>query len=168
MGAIERITRYACEVNEDQWRELVKVADEVGCPVDETSRKGGVHHAMTGEIIWIYAKQDSSGNLYTYKLCDSRTLIPYPEFLAKLKGEEKWEPKNGDEVECRDGLGADWFLAKFVGYDGKWAICRPEHHPLGHYTTHNDDNIRTLRPTITRAEAEQKLKELGVNARIVD
>ena len=30
MKAIERIAGYACEINEDQWRELVKVADEVG------------------------------------------------------------------------------------------------------------------------------------------
>jgi len=161
---IERISGYACEVNEEQWRELVKVADEVGVHVNKRSRDGG-----TSDGLWRVVEFFEEELWIDSHVEEKRTaMIPYPEFLAKLKGEEKWEPKNGDEVECRDGLGADWFLAKFVGYDGKWAICRPEHHPLGHYTTHNDDNIRTLRPTITRAEAEQKLKEFGVNARIVD
>lgn len=168
MRAIERIAGYACEVNEEQWRELVKVADEVGVPVDKNSRNGGTVNQSTGEHQWIIAKVTIGGNLFLYDYATGCNLIAYPDFLAKLKGDEKWEPKNGDEVECRDGLGADWFLAKFVGYDGKWAICRPKHRLLGHYTTHNDVNIRPLRPTITRAEAEQKLKELGVMARIVD
>jgi len=167
MKAIERIAGYACEVNEEQWRELVKVADEVGCPVDERSRKGGVHHAKTGEIIWTYAKQDSSGNLYTYKSCDSHTLIPYPDFLAKLKGDEKWEPKNGDEVEVTVN-GVEWIVGQYIGkhtHDVNVAFV----FDLGGYRGFDNDEIRKLtRPTITRAEAEQKLKELGVIARIVD
>jgi hypothetical protein len=37
--AIERIKGYCCKVNEEQWEELVRVADEVGCEVGANSRR---------------------------------------------------------------------------------------------------------------------------------
>jgi len=160
---IERIAGYACEVNDEQWRELVKVADEVGCPVDERSRKGGVHHAKTGEIIWIYAKQDSRGNLYTYKFCDSHTLIPYPDFLAKLKGEKNWEPKNGEEVEASYDGGRTWHKYEYLTKRNGCHVCwdSPTHNVV-----YNFGFVRQIHPPlpiITRAVSEQM-----IGKRIVD
>ena len=166
MSEIDRVKDYACEVEKHQWEELVLVADRVGLKVMVPNRTDTGFVASFRVIAVV-----SENQLTTYLLSDKggRTLVSYLDFLAKLKGVEKWEPKNGEKVECRDGLGADWFLAKFIGYDdGKWAVCRPEHRLLGNYTTHKDANIRPLRSTITRKEAEEKLKALGVDVRITD
>lgn len=161
--AIKRIEGYACRVDQGQWEEVVRVADEVGVKVWEDSRVEGV---SSGNNLAQIDKKDKDLCLFSFK--EKQEEIVYPDFIAKLKGAEKWEPKNGEEVECRDGVGTDWFSAKFIGNDGQWSVCRPEHHPLGRYTTHNDTNIRPLRPTLTRFKAEAKLKELGVNVRIAD
>ena len=151
-NAIERIKGYCTEVTQAQWEELVRVADEVGMLVGYNSRKYGV------TINDRYARLNGFGGMGVYFDRTSNTKqIPFPDFLAKLRGVEEWTPKAGEMVEVRDGVGADWFLAKYVGHDGKWAVCRPEHHPLGHYTVHNDVNFRPLRPAITRAEAESQL-----------
>jgi hypothetical protein len=94
MKAIERIAGYACEVNEEQWRELAKVADEVGCKVGQYVRKWT--HAM--KTCKTYAGIGIQKDCITVFTGDSdAAIIPYPDFLAKLKGEEKWEPKNGEE-----------------------------------------------------------------------
>lgn len=157
--AIERIKGFCCEVNEQQWNELVRVADEVGVKVDKTSRRDGID----GGKYPIAGVSICDNDIFTRAYVKSWEKIPFPSFLAKLKGDEEWQPKAGEMVECRDGIGADWFMAKYVGHDGKWAVCRPEHHPLGHYTVHDAANFRQLLPTITRAEAE---KQLG--KRIID
>lgn len=155
---IERITGFACEVDKSQWEELVRVAKSVGCCIDD-------HHIEFAENrngLFAY-KSPSRKSIGFYSVTCGQDLIPFPDFLAKLKGEETWVPKNGEEVEVRDGVGTDWFAAKFIGNDGGWSICRPGNYPLGHYTTHNDVNIRQVRPTITRQEAEAIL-----NKRIID
>ena len=160
MKAIERIAGYACEVNEGQWRELVKVADEAGCPIGTASKsiKGPTENWAS------YNSLVKCLGVYEGKFIDCKP-IPYPDFLAKLKGEEKWEPKNGEEVEVRIDRGKNWFKARFIGMDGDLFVC----YESGPYHIGvKESSIRPLRPTITRAEAEQKLKELGVNARIVD
>lgn len=158
MKAIERIQGYACEVDEDRWRELVKVADEVKANIFDRSwtnetEKRFVSVYLDGDII-----KDSF-------IAKGLTLIPYPDFLAKLKGEEKWEPKNGEEVEVSDGDTGYWYKVKFVGRTGVRNVCMVRSYVYGDYA---DTHIRPLRHTITRAEADQKLKELGVIARIVD
>ncbi len=158
MKAIERIAGYACEVNEDQWRELVKVADEVGLKVCPLARRDGIGNGRHN-----YARVNLSTQLSTLNETSSVVPIPYPEFLAKLKGEEKWEPKNGEELEVM-GVDCLWHIAEFVGVYKGYYVCRFNNEFIGF----QDVLIRPLRPTITRAEAEQKLKELGVNARIVD
>ena len=164
MKAIERIAGYACEVNEEQWRELVKVADEVGliCPYPEW------------DSAYAFAFIDNENELDAHQtIKDAQnaglTIIPYPDFLAKLKGEEKWEPKNGEEVEISN----DNFTTSVKGlYVGKDDICKnyvirifDSYEYVG--KTHVRPYVRHI-PSITRAEAEQKLKELGVIARIVD
>lgn len=152
---IERIAGYACEVNEDQWRELVKVADEVGAPV---FRKKWIKD-MCLLIVSVHDDGEIIKDTYFKK---DRTPIPYPDFIAKLKGEEKWEPKNGDEVEVSEE-GNVWRTAEFVAMSrGRYVVWTE-----GTYIQ-VWSHVRPLRPTITRAEAEHKLKELGVNARIVD
>ena len=143
---IERIAGYACEVNEDQWRELVKVADEVGLKVfdrrwpNETEKR----------FVSVYSDGDIIKDSFIAKGLD---LIPYPDFLAKLKGEEKWEPKNGDEVEVSDGDTGYWYKVKFVGRMGVRNVCMVKSYV---YYDYADTHIRQLRPTITRAEAERK------------
>lgn len=162
MKAIERIAGYACEVNEKQWRELVKVADEVGVPVNKRSRDGG-----TSDGLWRVVEFFEEELWIDTHVEEKRTaMIPYPDFLAKLKGEEKWEPKNGEEVEVSVGRPSKWVKAEFVCIHKTYYICSLKDE--WQYLPFTLNLIRPLRPTITRAEAEQKLKELGVNARIVD
>jgi hypothetical protein len=107
MKAIERIAGYACEVNDEQWRELVKVADEVGAPV---FRKKWIKD-MCLLIVSVHDYGEIIKDTYFKK---DRTLIPYPDFLAKLKGDEKWEPKNGDEVEVTVN-GVEWIVGQYIG-----------------------------------------------------
>lgn len=159
MEAIERIAGYACEVNEEQWRELVKVADEVGAPV---FRKNWIKDMC----LLIVSVHDDGEIIKDTHFKKGRTLIPYHDFLAKLKGEEKWEPKNGEEVEVQY-FPKQWISAIYVGRFGDLYVCKGGFE-CGSYFGFADARIRPLRPTITRAEAEQKLKELGVIARIVD
>lgn len=151
---IERIAGYACEVNEDQWRELVKVADEVGLKVfdrrwpNETEKR----------FVSVYSDGDIIKDSFIAKGLD---LIPYPDFLAKLKGEEKWEPKNGEEVEVSVGRPSKWVKAEFVCIHKTYYICSLKDE--WQYLPFTLNLIRPLRPTITRTEAEQTLGK-----RIVD
>ena len=158
MKATERIAGYACEVNEEQWRELVKVADEVGliCPYPEF------------DSFYAFAFIDNENELDAHQtIKDAKnaglTLISYPDFLAKLKGEEKWVPKAGEKVNGSiNGNSwsdfADEYITEYCGMhilkhmtvNGEWIACVWKH-------------VRPLRPTITRKEAEEKLK-----ARIID
>lgn len=150
---IERIAGYACEVNVDHWRELVKVADEVGikCPFPE----------WDSEFTFAFVDGEDELDCHETKKAvkdSGLALIPYPDFLEKLKGDEKWEPKNGDEVEVRREDNK-WHLAKFVGMHEGFYVCRCRNEFIGF----QDVLIRPLRPTITRTEAEQTLGK-----RIVD
>ena len=159
MKAIERIAGYACEVNEGQWRELVKVADEVKAKIFDRRWPN-----ETGKLfVSVYSDGDIIKDSFIAK---GLTLIPYPDFLAKLKGEEKWEPKNGDEVEVLSNL--EWVKANYIGKNGHYFVV--DRIDLDEYKEYMPTEIRQadLRPTVTRAEAERKLKELGVIARIVD
>jgi hypothetical protein len=135
MEAIERIEGYCCEVTQEQWDELLSVGDEVGVTV--------YAHTEYNNVTQSYHKIASVKN--------GLNRIPFRDFLAKLKGEEKWEPKAGEMVEFSD-KGILWwereFIAKsrgqYVGWtsDGDvhaWAMCRSARH------------------TITRAEAESQL-----------
>ncbi len=153
MTAIERITGFACEVNEEQWRELVKVADEVGVKMhtkdfDPSFRFIAFDHEHECLVGWHFKPTHLD-------------LIPCPDFFAKLKGVEKWEPKNGEEVEVKP-LNSEWMAAKYIGKDDRFYVC------VGQfidevYCGFIESRIRPLRPTITRKEAEDKL-----NARIID
>ena len=90
MEAIERIKEYCCEVTHKQWKELVRVADEVGVMVGFKSENPNlviVH--MSNNRIWFV-------NSFTFLQSKDRKKIPFHDFLAKLKGaEEPWEPKAG-------------------------------------------------------------------------
>jgi hypothetical protein len=153
--AIERIKGFCCEVDEEQWNELVRVADEVGLgfnPFILTAPFGefGVFVHCGGSVITTYSK--------TYK-----ELIPFPDFLAKLKGEEKWEPKAGEDVEANYGMGGNWRVSVFIGMDGDRFVCRERGDAAYSYRHFDKSDIRPIRPTITRTEAEQLL-----NKRIID
>ena len=152
MSAIERIQGFACEVTQEQWEELVRVSDSVGCPVDGISRKDGT---MKGQY-----KEAGYCDRQNHLMTDTgfKNLIPYPDFLSKLKGEEKWEPKNGEEVEVSQS-GDKWLTHQYV-------IAHNDGHVV--YRELNCTYLwfpmcRPLRPTITRQEAETIL-----NKRIID
>ena len=131
-----------------QWDELVRVADEVGVRVDcrEISRSWFSQFSNERDAIGIYSCV-TKGN----------ELIPFPDFLSKLKGEEKWEPKAGEMVEVSH-QGITWFEREFIGHSrGKYVGWTSDGE------THAWAKCRKARPTVTRTEAEQLL-----NKRIID
>jgi hypothetical protein len=158
MEAIERIKGYCCGVTKEQCEELVKVADEVGCYFGPISkRKGPTQHDCYARIDWTFSTP-CLGVYDDYPECKP---IPYPDFLAKLKGEEKWEPKAGEMVEVSLGRPSKWVKAEFVCIHNDYYICSETN--IWNYLPFSLKQMRPLRPTITRAEAESLL-----NKRIID
>jgi hypothetical protein len=153
--AIERIKGYCCKVNEEQWEELVRVADEVGCEVGANSRKYGM---IEPDKIARYNNLVEVLGVYPDKY-DYQKEISFPDFLAKLRGEEKWQPKAGEMVEV--AIGGRWFKAEFVVFHQDHYICNE--YGQWQYLAYKLNQIRPILPTITRAEAE---KQLG--KRIID
>jgi hypothetical protein len=153
--AIERIKGYACEVTQEQWEELVRVADEVGCEVGKLSRGGMIkpdrfaRYNSLADVLGVYRDK------YSYQ-----EEISFPDFLAKLKGEEKWQPKAGEIVEVSHDS-KSWHQREFIACKSNVYVCWFDLNdsPDTCYWRH----IRPFRPTITRVEAEAKL-----NARIID
>jgi hypothetical protein len=153
-NAIERIKGYCTEVNQAQWDELVRVADEVGVKVWNSSR----NMEACEKFNIAFAEELDKDLILTYKGNEgTRTFIPFPDFIAKIRGVEEWMPKAGEMVEVRYGVGAEWYMAKFVGNDGAYFVCRHDKKLLGDYTLHTKHEIRQAFPTITRAEAEHQL-----------
>jgi len=172
------IKGYCCEVTQEQWDELVRVADEVGIPVWKFSRPEYDRYFESKRCALIDRGDNDLVLGYGY---DSRKPIPYPDFLAKLKGEEceddpftasetlamaakgresKWQPKAGEMVEVSHN-GIKWWEREFIAFRSGQYICWFEEHDspdAAHWKY-----CRPLRPTITRTEAEQLL-----NKRIID
>lgn len=96
MTPIERITGFACKVDQSQWAELVRVADEVGLPVGDYVRS----LPSKCDTLNNYAAIGYTGHyLSVFSEITTQFEIPFPDFLSKLKGEEEtWVPKNGEEV----------------------------------------------------------------------
>jgi hypothetical protein len=138
MKAIERIKGYCCEVTQEQWDELLSVGDEVGVTV--------YAHTEYNNVTQSYHKIASVKN--------GLNRIPFPDFLAKLKGEEKWEPKAGEMVEVSYS-GFDWCNRKFIGKNEEYYIVYRESDKT--YWSYELNQIRPLTTIITRAEAEQQL-----------
>lgn len=150
-NAIERIRGYCTEVTQAQWEELLRIE--------------GHRELYHGLIIKTKAEFNKKGFGFAYVhglalQCESRKLsifqnpIPFPDFLAKLRGVEEWTPKAGEMVEVRNGPKSEWYPVTFVGKIEGWSVCRVDHNK---YLDYIDMHIRPIRPTITRAEAEQKL-----------
>lgn len=151
-NAIERIKGYCCEVTQAQWEELVRVADEVGLQVLEKSRTAFV------DVNFKFALLDSEDLdllLTTPTVAYKLKLIPFPDFLAKMRGEE-WVPKAGEMVEVEVGkLYPTWSKAEMVCYHKGYYICNEVNN--WQYMPFKLNQIRPIRPTITRAEAEAQL-----------
>jgi hypothetical protein len=148
--AIERIKGYCCEVTQEQWDELVRVADEVAAKVYNPTWYPG----MVTMCVSLHKDRDivkDPFNLQGYPV------IPFPEFLAKLRGEEQWQPKAGEMVEVqKDGV---WVEREYVGLRYGHHVCWMNNSA----STSIWLEVRPLRPTITRTEAERIL-----NKRIID
>jgi hypothetical protein len=153
--AIERIKGYCCEVDKHQWNALLIAAKDVGAKVFNPNWS-----TSNGKmVVSVHKDRDivkDPVNLQGYPV------IPFPDFLAKLKGEE-WQPKAGEMVEVSMN-GKSWAEVPeeyIVFYCGK--------HVVKHMTVRGEwiacvwNYVRPLRPTITRTEAEQLL-----NKRIID
>jgi hypothetical protein len=152
MNAIERIQGFACEVTQKEWEELVRVADSVGVKVGSISRIDGIYSNK-----YPYAAiTNRKNNLCTFPTREGNTLIPYPDFLSKLKGDEKWELKAGVEVQCSQDM-EDWVIVEYIAFSKSVHICWKEDGTV--------DSFNYWRPieTITRQEAEALL-----NKRIID
>ena len=169
-NAIERIRGYCTEVTQAQWEELLRIVK-------------GHRELYHGLIIKTEAELNKKGFGFAYVhgsflQCESRKLsmfqnpIPFPDFLAKLKGqchslkevgpisfgcEEKWTPKAGEMVDAHYGMGCDWEESIFIGMDGDYYVCRKASYGPSGYRAHAVNDIRPITPTITRAEAEQQL-----------
>ena len=136
--AIERIRGYCCEVTQAQWDELVRVADEVGVKV--------YAHTEYNNVTQSYHKIASVEN--------GLNRIPFLEYLAKLKGEEQWQPKAGEMVEVGGG-----YVREYIATRGGKHFCWGERGD----TVSTWPTVKQIRPTITRTEAEAIL-----NKRIID
>jgi hypothetical protein len=147
--AIERIKGFCCEVDEEQL-EAIRNYTEV--------RHG---EFMTG---YPFVFIDGNNELDGYKNrvdaeCAGLNVIPYPDFLAKMKGEEKWEPKYGEQVEVK--IDGKWYERKYIGFEhGRHFVWSP---PRSQYYAEPVNQIRQVLTEITRTEAEQLL-----NKRIID
>jgi len=156
MSAIERIQGFACEVTQEEWEELVRVADSVGLAVDEPSRRKGTEDGQ-----WNIAIIDEGAMMAYNKVDDGASKIPYLDFLSKLKGEEKWEPKNGDCVEVSNDDFTTCVKGSYIGVDKEsgYHVIRL----LGYIEYISKAQVRQFIPTITRQEAEALL-----NKQIID
>lgn len=151
-NAIERIRGYCTEVTQAQWEELLRIVK-------------GHRELYHGLIIKTEAELNKKGFGFAYVhgsflQCESRKLsmfqnpIPFPDFLAKLRGVEEWTPKAGEMVEVRNGPKEEWYPVYFVGRIDEWNVCRVV---ANDYSDYIDEHIRPILPTITRAEAEAQL-----------
>jgi len=149
--AIERIKGFCCEVDEAQWNELVRVADEVGAPMCRY-----IVSKNTKKFFFKYVGSHGTDSIvgWVSNPKGKADLIPYPDFLAKLKGEEKWQPKAGEMVEVSgDDCAVEWYSREFVATrEGKHFCWTETGTAVSHWPS-----IRPLRPTITRTEAESLL-----------
>ncbi len=151
MEAIERIKGYRCKVEEHQWKDLIKVCNNVEIGLwaysTEVPQRWDVRRYAVAGMTEVILSFDKPTKDYIE--------IPFPDFLAKLKGLEPWEPKAGEMVEVSDGYGQPWYKGEYIATSKGLHIA---------WTEGDDDSdvaywnlIRPIRPTITRAEAEQQL-----------
>jgi len=143
--AIKRIKGYCTEVTQAQWEEWKSVCkdfgiDPLGKTWDEYWRFCFVNNCNELERI---ASEEAASH-------HNITIIPFPDFLAKLRGVEKWTLKAGEMVEVSIG-GENWVAREFIGERKElyWAWYEDRPNSYSH--------CRPLSPTITRAEAEAQL-----------
>jgi len=148
--AIDRIKGYCCEVTQEQWDELVRVADEVEAKVYNSTWYPG----MVTMFVSLHKDRDIVKDPFNIQ---GYPVIPFPDFLSKLKGDDQWQPKAGEMVEVSDDR-LYWVQREFVTLSkGKFIAWNNELDVWAY------DYCRPLPPTITRTEAERLL-----NKRIID
>jgi hypothetical protein len=83
--AIERIKGFCCEVTQEQWKELVRVAHD-----------NSVNHSEEDQweecypVLFIDSERNKIDGYRSIEAAQKREIvsIPYPDFLAKLKGDK--------------------------------------------------------------------------------
>jgi hypothetical protein len=154
MEAIERIKGYCCEVTQGQWNEFVFCLHKSG--INTMGKKWDINWPIV--FIGCRGLLDRHETIKDAEI-NNLSLIPYPDYLAKLKGEEKWEPKAGEMVEV-SVLGETWWEREFIAVSKNRYIAWGAN---GCPTGYGYCRPCSYRPTITRAEAESIL-----NKRIID
>jgi hypothetical protein len=144
MEAIERIKGFCCEVTQEQWEELVRVAEEVGVTL----------HVKHFDDRYRFCALTHESDMLVGFTGPKGPLIPFPDFLAKLKGEKTWEPKAGEMVEVGGGYEREYIAQR----GGKHFCWGEKGDSVSSWLT-----VKPVRQTITRAEAESLL-----NKRIID
>jgi hypothetical protein len=141
MEAIERVKGFCTKVDSESWGVLVDTVSLMGIEVGEKAMN---HGPTTGFPYAGFVVGTDKLSLSSWAGRDM--VIPFPDFLAKLRGEE-WQPKAGEMVEVsHDGI--NWLKREFIALKGAWYWCFADD-DVRRYA-----HIRPIRPTITRAEAE--------------
>lgn len=152
-NATERIKGYCTEVNQAQWEELVRVAHANGVTPTEYD-----YWDVSYNVFCINEEENTTNGYADTELArrEGLTAIPFPDFIAKLRGVEEWMPKEGEMVEVEVGkLNPTWVKAEMVCVHKGYYICNEVNN--WQYLPFKLNQIRPIRPTITRAEAEQQL-----------
>jgi hypothetical protein len=146
--AIERIKGYRCKVEENQWRDLIKACNNLEIGVWACSTEVPQH--------WDVRRYAVAGMTEVILSFDTPTRgyieIPFPDLLAKLKGEGEWTPKAGEMVEVSSDA-KHWFKREYITSRVNKNFT---------WNTSGEDfrswtSVRPITPTITRAEAERQL-----------
>lgn len=151
------MNEYCTKINILQWDILVKMCDELGIKIQKLPTINPYTH-------YTYVKYDDGVGITTWTTMEDKYdgEVSFPYFLTELRKIQQWTPKAGEMVEVSAG-GGDYVEREYMCYARgvHWAFF---YNDLPHQYSH----IRPIRPTITRAEAEAKLKTLGVNVKITD
>ena len=152
------MNEYCTKINIPQWDILVKVCDELGIKIQKLPTINPYTH-------YTYVKYDDGVGITTWTTMEDKYdgEVSFPYFLTELRKTQQWTPKAGEKVEVRNGLKSPWFTVTFIGRLDGVNVCRTDDND---YDGWSDDHIRQATPTITSAEAEVKLKTLGVNVKI--
>ena len=150
------MNEYCTKITRPQWDILVKMCDELGIKIPKLPVINTCLH-------YTYVKYDDGVGITTWTTMEDKYdgEVSFPYFLTELRKIQQWTPKAGEMVEVsHDGI--NWLKREFMALKGAWYWCFADD-DVRRYA-----HIRPITPNITRAEAEAKLKTLGVNVRITD
>jgi hypothetical protein len=153
------MNEYCTKVNILQWDILVTTCYELGIKIQKQPDINLCTH-------YTYVKYSDGVGITTWTTMEDTydDEVSFQEFLTKLRKIKQWTPKKGEMVEVSNN-GEKWYVLEYITNRNDAHVCW-SNSGLPHTSYYR--YIRPLTPTITRAEAEAKLKTLGVNVKITD